>query len=60
MPKLVHMVVKSCQKCPHHYFEEDQDPMGCNGWDRCAKQRGKYLKNTKVIDSGCPLPDATE
>ncbi|HAR99595.1 MAG: hypothetical protein US57_C0016G0031 [Candidatus Moranbacteria bacterium GW2011_GWC2_37_73] len=62
MAKKISEVVNNCYECPNHWFEEDQDPMGQNGWQRCKKLPGVYLGNSKTVETTihekCPLKNA--
>lgn len=53
------MIVENCKDCPYIYWEEDDDPMGGNGWARCNKLRrqisNKYFY--EGIAPECPLSD---
>ena len=56
---IINKTITRCKDCPHMYWQEDDDPMGGNGWPCCNKLAEMILiDHRKDIDPRCPLPDA--
>lgn len=62
MAKILTKVVSNCEECPSMHFEEDDRPMGGNGWYQCKilGQRLKVSDPKQEIDPECPLPDTPD
>lgn len=57
--KLINVEVEKCKECPASYWENDDDPMGGNGWLRCQILGRRIVQECwyKGIDPDCPLSD---
>ena len=60
--KNISETIENCLDCPASFWEEDDNPMGGNGWLRCKKLGRRIVHECwyEGIDPECPLENTQD